>query len=73
MPQELNNNSYEIERLDSGFLVTKNENLRVGISTLENLEKEISIIFSNQISLRDNLFYIKNSKVRIKISVEVIP
>lgn len=64
--------NYEIERLDSGFLITKNENQRVGISNIDNLENEIKNVLSNNADVKDNLYFKGNKKVIITIVVEVI-
>lgn len=79
---------YEIEKLDSGFLINKmdlhlnaegfekcgsNITKRVGISNADSLETEMNKVISNHISLKDNLYFNNKSKVRIKLSIEVIP
>lgn len=61
---------YEIEKLDTGFLVTKDQNTRVGISNIEYLEKEIEKSISNQMNLKDHLYYrdiVKGMKITIEI------
>lgn len=65
--------NYEIEKLDSGYLVTKNEKVRVGISNADNLENEMKNVLSYNANLKEYLCFMKNTKVKITISVEVIP
>lgn len=77
---------YEIEKLDSGFLVNKmdimlnegyekcghNIKSRVGISNIDTLETQMNKVISNHMELKDNLYFKGNNKVIIKLSVEVL-
>jgi hypothetical protein len=77
---------YEIEKLDSGFLVNKmdimlndgyekcghNIKNRVGISNIDTLEIQMNKVISNHMELKDNLYFKANNKVIIKLSVEVL-
>lgn len=77
---------YEIERLDSGFLVNKMDIMlndshekcghkiinRVGVSNIETLEKEINNLLSKHTALREDFYFKNKSKIVIKLSVDVM-
>ena len=62
--------SFNIDRLEQGYLITKNDTERIGINNENDLESRISNFLSREADVK-NLLYFNNLKnVKIIISVE---
>lgn len=61
---------FNIDRLEQGYLITKNNTKRIGINNVNDLENRISHLLSKEADVK-KLLYFKNQKnVKITISVE---
>ena len=62
--------SFNIDRLEQGYLITKNENERIGINNENDLESRISNLLSKEADVKDLLYFKNQKNVKIIISVE---
>ncbi len=59
-----------IDKLEQGYLITKNETERIGINNENDLESRISNLLAKEADVRNLLYFNKQKKVKITISVE---
>ncbi len=62
--------SFNIDKLEQGYLITKNETERIGINNVSDLENKISNLLSKEADVKNLLDFNKQKKVKILISVE---
>lgn len=62
--------SFNIDRLEQGYLITKNENERIGINNENDLESRISNLLSKEADVKNLLYFNNQKNVKIIISVE---
>ncbi|WP_163401484.1 hypothetical protein [Flavobacterium fluviatile] len=61
---------FEIDLLDQGFLITKNGTERIGINNENDLESRVSKLLSVEADVKNLLYFNKQKKVIITISVD---
>ena len=59
-----------IDKLEQGYLITKNETERIGINNENDLESRISNLLSKEADVKNLLYFNKQKNVKITISVE---
>ena len=62
--------SFNIDKLEQGYLITKNETERIGINNQNDLESRMSNLLSKEADVMNLLYFNKMKNVKIKISVE---
>jgi hypothetical protein len=62
--------SFNIDKLEQGYLITKNETERIGINNENDLENRISSLLSKEADVKNLLYFNKQRNVKITISVE---
>jgi hypothetical protein len=62
--------SFNIDKLEQGYLITKNETERIGINNESDLENKISNLLSKEADVKNLLYFNKLKNVKIIISVE---
>lgn len=62
---------YEIEKLDSGFLLNDNNIKKIGLTNIENLEGKVLSLLENHLGLDGFALLRKNSKMKITFNVEL--
>ena len=62
--------SFNIEKLEQGYLITKNNTERIGINNENDLENRISNLLSKKADVKNLLYFKKQKNVKITISVE---
>jgi hypothetical protein len=69
--------NYEIERLDSGYIVNKLDcetfkvNERIALTNADTLETQMNKVIENNLDLKSHLYLKKHSKVKIRLFIEV--
>ena len=61
---------FNIDRLEQGYLITKNNTERIGINNENDLENRISHLLSKEADVKNLLYFNKQKNVKITISVE---
>lgn len=69
MPNKIELN-LELDRLNSGFLITKNENFKIGVHDEKDLENKVKQLLSDQADVKNLLYFSKMSKVKLTLTVE---
>jgi hypothetical protein len=62
--------SFNIDKLEQGYLITKNETERIGINNENDLESRISYLLSKEADVKNLLYFNEHKNVKIIISVE---
>ena len=62
--------SFNIDKLEQGYLITKNETERIGINNENDLENKISNLLSKEADVKNLLHFNKQKNIKIIISVE---
>lgn len=61
---------FNIDRLEQGYLITKNNTERIGINNEDDLKNRISNLLSKEADVKNLLYFNKQKNVKITISVE---
>ena len=61
---------FNIDKLEEGYLITKNETERIGINNENDLESKISRLLVKEADVKNLLYFNKQKNVKIIISVK---
>ena len=59
-----------IDKLEQGYLITKNNTERIGINNENDLENKISRLLSNEADVKNRLYYNNVKKMKISICID---
>lgn len=61
---------FEIERLEQGYLILKDKEERIGINNENDLENKISKLLSNEVDVKNKLYFNNVKKMKISICID---
>lgn len=63
----------DIERLDSGFVITVDNETRIGVSNETVLESKIHSLIADEVKVKDSMYFKKRKSMSIEIGMRSVP
>ena len=60
----------EVEKLEQGYLIIKNQKERIGINNQDDLEKRITNILEKEVKVKDRLYFNCGKKMKISLVID---